>query len=210
MIRLLIADDHAIVRKGLAQLFSLVSDIQVVAEAHNGTQVLETLRETPVDLVLLDMTMPGVSGEELITRIRLHHPQQAILVLSMHDEAQIAQRALRAGATGYLTKDSEPEVLLAAIRRVAAGGKFIAPDIAEQLIFQPAGVSAGPAHEALSNREFQILCLLARGAGVNEIASGLSISNKTVSTHKSRLMEKMGFSSNADLVRYAVSHGLIA
>jgi DNA-binding NarL/FixJ family response regulator len=161
MISLLIADDHAIVRKGLVQLFSLVNDIQVVAEAHNGAQVMELLRETPVDLVLLDMTMPGVSGEELITRIRLHHPNQAILVLSMHDELQIAQRALRAGAAGYLTKDSEPEALLAAIRRVATGGKFIDQDIAEQLIFQSSGVSSATAHEALSNREFQIMCLLA-------------------------------------------------
>lgn len=210
MIRLLIADDHAIVRKGLAQLFSLVGDIQVVAEAHNGPQVLATLRDITVDLVLLDMTMPGLNGEELIARIRLQHPSQAILVLSMHDEAQIAQRALRAGAAGYLTKDSEPEVLLAAVRRVAAGGRFVDPDIAEQLIFQLGGVSSRPAHEALSSREFQILCLLARGVGVNEIAGGLAISNKTVSTHKARLMEKMGFSSNADLIRYAVSNGLVA
>ncbi len=210
MIRLLIADDHAIVRRGLAQLFSLVGDIQVIAEAHNGAQLLETLRKTTVDLVLLDMTMPGISGEELITRIRLHHPQQAILVLSMHDEVQIAQRALRAGAAGYLTKDSEPEVLLTAIRRVAAGGRFIDLDIAEQLAFQSCEPSNVPAHKALSNREFQILCLLARGVSINEIASDLSISNKTVSTHKARLMDKMGLASNADLVRYAVSHGLVA
>jgi DNA-binding NarL/FixJ family response regulator len=209
MIRLLIADDHAIVRKGLAQLFSLVNDIQVVAEAHNGAQVLEALRENRVDLVLLDMTMPGVNGEDLISRIRLHHPDQAILVLSMHDEAQIAQRALRAGASGYLTKDSEPEVLLAAIRKVAAGGKYIDLHIAEQLVFQSNDPASGPPHLALSGRELQILCMLARGVGVNEIANELAISNKTVSTHKARLMEKMHFNSNADLVRYAVMHELI-
>ncbi|MCE4538937.1 response regulator transcription factor [Pelomonas sp. P7] len=209
MIRLLICDDHAIVRKGLRQLFSLVDDIEVVGEANNGGDVLDTLRKMPVDILLMDMTMPGISGEDLIARIRAHHPTQAILVLSMHDEAQVAQRALRAGAAGYLTKDSEPEVLLAAIRRVVQGGNFIDPGIAEQLVFQASGQQAAPCHGALSSREYQVLCLLARGRSVNDIAEELSISNKTVSTHKARLMEKMGFASNAALIRYAVTHGLV-
>jgi DNA-binding NarL/FixJ family response regulator len=209
MIRLLICDDHAIVRKGLRQLFNLVDDIEVVGEADNGGEVLDALRNMPVDIVLMDMTMPGISGEDLISRIRAHHPAQAILVLSMHDEAQVAQRALRAGAAGYLTKDSEPEVLLAAIRRVVGGGNFIDPGIAEQLVFQASGQQAVPSHGALSSREYQVLCLLARGRSVNDIAAELSISNKTVSTHKARLMEKMGFDSNAALIRYAVTHGLV-
>ncbi|HEV6968781.1 response regulator transcription factor [Roseateles sp.] len=209
MIRLLICDDHAIVRKGLRQLFSLVDDIEVVGEANNGGDVLEMLRKMSVDILLMDMTMPGICGEDLIARIRAHHPTQAILVLSMHDEAQVAQRALRAGAAGYLTKDSEPEVLLAAIRRVVQGGNFIDPGIAEQLVFQASGQQATPSHGALSGREYQVLCLLARGRSVNDIAEELSISNKTVSTHKARLMEKMGFASNAALIRYAVTHGLV-
>jgi DNA-binding NarL/FixJ family response regulator len=209
MIRLLICDDHAIVRKGLRQLFSLIDDIEVVGEANNGGDVLDALRRMPVDIVLMDMTMPGICGEDLIARIRAHYPTQAILVLSMHDEAQVAQRALRAGAAGYLTKDSEPEVLLAAIRRVVKGGNFIDPSIAEQLVFQASGQQAAPSHGALSSREYQVLCLLARGRSVNDIAMELSISNKTVSTHKARLMEKMGFASNAALIRYAVAHGLV-
>ena len=209
MIRLLICDDHAIVRKGLRQLFGIVADIEVVGEAHNGTEALEALRTTAADVVLMDMTMPGLCGEDLIARIRAHHPAQAILVLSMHDEAPVAQRALKAGAAGYLTKDSEPEVLLSAIRRVAAGGNFIDPGIAEQLAFQASGQQVEPSHEALSSREYQVLCLLARGRSVNDIAAELAISNKTVSTHKTRLMEKMGFDSNAALIRYAVTRGLV-
>ncbi len=208
MIRLMLADDHVIVRKGLRQLFTLVKDIDVVAEAHNSAEVLETLRQTPVDLLLLDMSMPGISGEDLIARIRVHHPQQRILVLSMHNEPQIAQRALKAGAAGYLTKDSDPELLLSAIRRVASGGKYIAPELAEQLVFQSSGQAPVPSHDSLSSREFQILRMLARGMGVNDIAEELAISNKTVSTHKARLMEKMNFTTNAELIRYAVMHGL--
>jgi DNA-binding NarL/FixJ family response regulator len=208
MIRLLICDDHAIVRKGLRHLFDVIDDVLVVGEAQNGTELLQLLRTVDADLVLMDMTMPGIAGEDLIARVRAHHPRQAILVLSMHDEAQVAQRALKAGAAGYLTKESEPEVLLRAMRRVAAGGHFIDPGIAERLVFQANGQMGAPSHDVLSSREYQVLCLLARGRSVNEIAADLAISNKTVSTHKARLMEKMGFGSNAALVRYAVEHGL--
>jgi DNA-binding NarL/FixJ family response regulator len=208
MIRLMIADDHAIVREGLRQLFSLVKDVEVVGEAHNGAQVLKTLRETPVDVLLLDMSMQGISGDDLIARIRLHHPQQRILVLSMHNEPQVAQRALKAGATGYLTKDSDPELLLTAIRKVAGGGNYIAPELAEQMFFQFSGKDPIPEHHNLSSREFHILQLLAQGMSITAIAEMLNISSKTVSTYKARLMEKMNFTSNADLIRYAVKHGL--
>lgn len=210
MIRLLLADDHALVREGLKQLFALTKHIVVGAEATNGTQVLDALRSDRFDIILLDMTMPGIAGPDLIGRIRAHEAPPPILVLSMHNEPQIARRALAAGAAGYLTKDNNPDILLAAIGKVAAGGRFLDPGLAEALAFESSSPRATAHHEQLSNREYQILCLLAAGAGVNEIAAQLAISDKTVSTHKARLMDKMGFTSNADLVKYALSHGLVA
>lgn len=209
MTRILIADDHAIMRGGLKQLIEFDARLQVAAEAENGAQVLEQLRTGEFDLLLLDMSMPGLSGEDLISRVHGRYPRLPILVLSMHNEAQIAQRALRAGANGYLTKDHNPETLLAAIHRVADGGRYLDPRIAEQLAF----ASSNPADDAtaqLSDREFQILRLLAQGLSVNQIADQLVISNKTVSTHKTRLMEKMGFTCNADIIKYAMTHGLTA
>ncbi|MEE1892591.1 response regulator transcription factor [Pseudomonas otitidis] len=209
MTRILIADDHAIMRGGLKQLIEFDARLQVAAEAENGAQVLEQLRAEEFDLLLLDMSMPGLSGEDLISRVHGRYPRLPILVLSMHNEAQIAQRALRAGASGYLTKDHNPETLLAAIHRVAGGGRYLDPRIAEQLAF----ASSSPTDDAaaqLSDREFQILRLLAQGLSVNQIADQLVISNKTVSTHKTRLMEKMGFTCNADIIKYAMTHGLTA
>jgi DNA-binding NarL/FixJ family response regulator len=209
MTKILLADDHGIVREGMKQLFSLTADIFVVAEAVNGGQVLERVREGGFDLILLDMSMPGISGVNLITRIRAHSPGIPILVLSMHNEPQIAKRALNAGAQGYMTKDSEPEVLLSAIRKVAQGGRFIDPILAEQMVFESGGSQQKALHEQLSEREYQILLLLAKGKSLNEIAEELAISNKTVSTHKMRLMQKMNFRTNAELVRYAVANGLV-
>jgi len=206
MIRLMITDDHGIMREGLKQLFGLVGDVRVVAEAVNGAEALERLRDGGVDLLLLDMTMPGIDGEDLVARIRAHYPSLPILVLSMHNAPQIAQRALKAGANGYLTKDRDPETLLTAVRKVAGGGRFLDSQIAEAMAFDTAGGGAG--HDCLSDREFQVMRLLARGMAVNDIAQEFAISNKTVSTHKARLMEKMGFASNAELVRYAIQHGL--
>lgn len=209
MIKLMIADDHAIVREGLKQLFSLYSDISVVGEATNGSDVLVNLRTQTIDLLLLDMTMPGISGVELITRIRAQNATLPILVLSMHNEVQIARRALSNGASGYLTKDSDPEVLLAAIRKVAGGGRFIDPDLAEAMAFDNGNTEQEEPHELLSEREYQILLLLIGGKSVNDIAGELSISNKTVSTHKTRLMQKLNVSNNAELVRYGLDNGLI-
>ena len=208
MIQVLIADDHAIVRGGVKQLLALVEDITVAGEATNGMQLMELLSTVPCDVILMDMTMPGLCGVDLIARIRAHAPKLPILVLSMRNEAQVARGALRAGATGYLTKDNEPEVLLAAIRKTAAGSRFIDPLLVEEMVFESDATDARPAHEQLSNREFHILSLLARGQTVNDIARELAISNKTVSTHKARLMQKMNFRSNAELVRYGVAHGL--
>lgn len=208
-IRLLIADDHTIMREGLKQLLALANDLRVVAEAENGLIALERLRQGDIDLLLLDMNMPGLSGEDLVARIHAQYPNQKILVLSMHNEPQVAQRALKAGAAGYLCKMCSPETLLGAIRRVDSGMRFIDPQIAERIALEVSGLKQQSHQNTLTEREFQILRLFARGVSVTRIAETLTISHKTVSTHKARLMEKMGFSSNAEIVRYALSQGLI-
>ena len=210
MIRLLLADDHAIVRGGLKQIFALAPDLEVAAEAVNGSEVLECLRQTRFDLLLLDLNMPGISGADLIIRVKAHRADLPILVLSMHNEPQVAARALKAGATGYITKDCEPEILLAAIRKVAARGKYIDPELAEKMVFDATSTEQRPAHSQLSSRELEVFRLLTSGKGVNDIAAQLAISNKTVSTHKVRLMEKMNLASMADLMRYAMQHDLLS
>ena len=209
MIQILMADDHAIVRSGLRQLLQLADDIEVTGEATNGAQVLQQLRDYRFDLILLDLGMPGISGIDLISRIRLHGISIPILVLTMRNEALAARRALGAGANGYLTKDNEPEVLLAAIRKTAAGNRFIDPLLVDEMVFGNPETHARPAHELLTDRELHIFRLLAHGKTVNDIADELAISNKTVSTHKARLMQKMNLASNAELVRYGVKPDLI-
>jgi DNA-binding NarL/FixJ family response regulator len=209
MIRLLIADDHAIVREGVQKILMLSHDIRVKAEAVDGDGVMKQLAcDTNFDLLLLDLSMPGVSGIGLIAQIKASHPKLPILVFSMHNEAQVASRAIKAGASGFITKDSDPEILLDAIRRVAGGGKYIDPALAEQLAFDAMLPDQRELHAQLSGRELEVFHLLVMGKRVNEIADQLIISNKTVSTHKLNLMEKMKLGSTADLVRYAVQHGL--
>ncbi|ALP68033.1 response regulator [Paraburkholderia caribensis] len=208
MIRILIADDHAIVRGGLRQIIATTSDMIVAAEAAHGAEVVDKLRGCAVDLLLLDMTMPGISGVDLIRRVRAEQPALPVLVLSIHDEAQVASRALRAGATGYLTKDSDPNVLLAAIRKLADGGRFIDPKLVDAMVFETHRGDMLP-HEVLSDREFQVLQMLAAGRTVNEIADICALSAKTISTHKMRLMQKLGLANNAEVIRYAIRHGLI-
>ena len=208
MIRLLIADDHTLLREGLKQLFSLTEDIIVAGEAANGEETLQVLRGNDIDLLLLDITMPGTSGIELISSIRREYPALPILVLSMHNEPQIARRLIKAGAVGYMTKDNALSMVVAAIRKIVAGGRFISPELAERIAFETSTHELPLPHERLSNREFHILRLLAQDKNMNEIAEILSISSKTVSTHKSRLMQKMGINSNSELLRYALAHKL--
>lgn len=207
MIRILTGDDHAIVRSGLKQIIATTPDLQVTGEAAQGAEVLAALRAGPYELLLVDMTMPGLSGVDLIRRVKAEWPHLPVLVLSMLNEAQIASRALRAGAAGYVTKDCEPEILLAAIRKVAAGGHFIDPSLVDAIVFET-GTPDAPPHEILSNREFQVLQLLAGGRSLNEIGEKLNISAKTISTHKMRLMQKLSLENNAALMRYAIEHGL--
>lgn len=209
MIRVLVAEDHTIVREGIKQLIGMASDLAVVGEACNGEQLLENLRRIACDVVLLDLSMPGVSGLEAIARIRALSRPPAILVLSMHDEAQMAARALKVGAAGYATKDSDPALLLTAIRKVAGGGRYIDPDLADRMVFEVGLTDSRPPHATLSEREFSVFERLVQGANVNEIAQQMALSNKTISTHKARLMQKLNVNSMADLVRYALEHKLV-
>lgn len=208
MINLIIADDHAIVRHGLKQILALAPDITVLGEAGGGHELQNVLAKTTCDLVLLDMNMPGLAGVDLIQWIRSEYPALSILVLSMHVEGQIASRALKAGARGYLTKDSEPEILIEAIRKVSAGGKFIDAALVETLVFDHDPEGSAP-HEVLSERELQVFLMLASGRTISDIATELFLSIKTVSTHKFRLMRKMNLQTSTDLVRYAIRHQLI-
>ncbi|MEI7457579.1 MAG: response regulator transcription factor [Nitrosomonadales bacterium] len=209
MIKLLIADDHAIVREGIKKILALARDIKVNAEAVDALEVMEQLeRRHDYDLLLLDLSMPGVAGTSLITQIKVSYPALPILIFSMHNEAQVASRVIKAGASGFIAKDSDPEILLEAIRRVANGGNFIDPALAEQMAFDALMPSQRAPHAMLSNREFEIFALLVAGKRVNDIAEILNISNKTVSTHKLNLSTKMKLRSTADLVHYAVEHQL--
>lgn len=209
MIRVMVAEDHTLVREGIKQLVGLASDLAVIGEAWNAEQLLEQLRQTPCEVVLLDISMPGMSGLEAIARIRALSQPPAILMLSMHDEAQMAARALKAGASGYATKDSDPTLLLAAIRKVAAGGRYIDPELADRMVFEVNLTDARPPHALLSEREFSVFERLVQGANVNDIAQQMALSNKTISTHKARLMQKLNAHSVADLVRYALEHKLV-
>jgi DNA-binding NarL/FixJ family response regulator len=208
MIRIVIADDHTIVREGLKQMLSACADFKIVGEAASGHEVLARLRELEFDLLLLDMSMPGRSGTELIRQVKAEHPKLRILVLTMHEEHQYAVRAIKSGASGYLTKESAPELLVSAIRKIAAGGAFITTAVAEQLALDAMPQSDGPPHLTLSDREFQVMRSLVAGTSVTDIAEQLHLSVKTVSTHKARLMQKMNLASQADLIRYAIAHKL--
>ena len=207
--RILIADDHTLVREGLKQILSATPELEVVAEAMDGDQALAHVRSTEFDLALLDMSMPGLSGIDLIKRLKLERPKLRILVLSMHGEQQYAVRAFKAGASGYLTKDSASDQLVAAIRKIAAGGVYISAATAEQLAMGAMDAPGELPHRSLSDREFEVFRLLVAGTSITDIADGLHLSVKTVSTHKTRILQKMNMASTAELVRYAVENKLV-
>jgi DNA-binding NarL/FixJ family response regulator len=209
MIRVVIADDHTIVREGLKQLLGAASDLEVVGEARNGHEVLAIVRERDIDVLLLDLSMPGKGGMELIKQIKGERPKLRILVLSMHAEHQYAVRAIRAGASGYLTKDAASTQLVSALQKVAGGGAYISAEVAEQLALSAMPRAEGPPHTSLSDREYQVFQLLVSGISVSDIALRLNLSVKTVSTHKARLMEKMGVANQTELVHYAIRHQLV-
>lgn len=209
MIRVVLADDHAIVREGLKRIIGDVADFTVAGEAADGTQVMQRVRELEFEVLVLDLSMPGRSGMELIKLVKAEKPKLRILVLSMHQETQYAVRAIKSGASGYLTKESAPAQLEAAIRKIAGGGAYISAEVAEQLALGAMpGASDAPPHESLSDREFEVFRLLAAGDAVTDIANKLNLSVKTVSTHKANLMQKLGLGNQTELVRYALKHGL--
>jgi two-component system invasion response regulator UvrY len=205
MIRVLVADDHKIVRDGLKRILAAASGIEVAAEAADGDEALALARAGDYDIAMLDMSMPGLSGIDLIKRLKIEKPGLRILVLSMHGEPQYAARALKAGASGYLNKDSAAEALVGALRKIAAGGVHVSEAAAAALL--RAGETSP--HDALSDREFEVLRLLAGGLGPTEIGDKLHLSVKTVSTHKARILDKLGLGSTAELVRYALDHKLV-
>ena len=209
MIKIFIADDHAIVRKGLKQIISETPDMIVSEEADNGLEALDKISENTYDVILLDISMPGKNGLEILRLVRKKKPKLPVLMLSVHSEKQYAVRSLRAGASGYLTKESAPDELIAAIRTISKGGKFVNASLAEKLISELEIYVERPSHETLSDREYQVMCMSAMGNTLKEIAQELSLSIQTVSTYRTRILEKMNMNSIAEVIRYAVKHGLV-
>jgi len=209
MIRVLVADDHAVVRRGLRQILAETPDILVGGEAESSAQVHELLRGHGFDVVVLDLNLRQESGLELLSALRREFPALPVLILTMYPEEQYAVRAVRAGAAGFLTKESAPQKLIEAVRKVASGGRYVSAELAEKLAVVVAKGSAGAPHEGLSNREFQVFKLIASGRTVSEIAAQLSLSVKTVSTHRTHILTKMQMRTNAELTHYAIKSGLV-
>ena len=208
MIRILIADDHAIVRAGLKQIIEGIPDMILADEAANGWELLEKVRKDDFDVIVLDITMPGGGGIEILKQLKIEKPKLPVLALSIHPEEQYGKRMLKAGAMGYLTKESAPEALVTAIRKVYDGGRYVSPFLAEKLAADLATHSDGPLHEELSDREYQVMIMIGTGKTITEIAGELNLSAKTVSTYRARILEKMKMKSNAELARYIVTNQL--
>lgn len=210
MINALIADDHELFRDGLKRIFSETEDIVVVAEAVNGSDAIQKIREhDECQIIILDINMPDISGLEVLKRIPFKDAEYHVLVLSMYPEDEYAIRAIRSGASGYLTKDSPTDLLISVIRRIANGGRYVNPELAEKLLFNPVPNTDKSIHSKFSNREFHVFKLIATGESLTSIAQKLSLSVKTVSTYRTRILEKMNMKNNAQLVRYAIQHRLI-
>jgi len=208
VIRVLIADDHDIVREGVKQIVSETSDITVGGEARTGAEALDRARAGGWDVVILDLNLPDRPGLDVLAQLRTVNGDVPVLILSMHGEASYAARALKAGASGYVSKSTAREHLVIAIRKLANGERFLTPELAESLAFGMMGARTS-GHQSLSDREFQVLCLIAAGRPPREIATELNVSVKTVATHRARLLQKMGLRNNAELVRYAIDHQLL-
>ena len=208
-LEILVADDHAIIRDGLRKILADTDDLIVAGEACNGHMVLEKIQEREWSMIMLDLSMPGRHGIELIKLIKEKCPKLPILIFSMHPEEQFAVRAIRAGASGYLSKEEDSDLFIPAIRRVARGGMFISPKVAELLATDISPIKKSQSHTILSNREFEIFIRIVRGMNLTEIADEFSLSIKTISTHKTHILDKMGLNNHVDLVRYAVENNLL-
>ena len=209
MIRILVADDHTVVREGLKRIVADSRDMVVAGEARNGQEVLEEVLKGHYDVVLLDISIPGRSGLDVLKELKSQRPNLPVLLLSIHPEEQYAARVLRLGASGYLTKESAQDELVTAIRKVAVGGKYVSLPLAEQLASQLGLVASKPLHQTLSDREYQVLCMIASGKTVREIAEELFLGAKTISTYRSRLLRKMDMKNDAELIRYAIHNRLV-
>lgn len=209
MIRIVIADDHAVVRRGLKEILADENDMEIGAEASTAQELLDLIRKQPWDAVVLDISLPGRSGLEVLAELKQERPTLPVLVHTMHPEDQFALRSLRAGAAGYLTKDSAPKELVKALRKIVAGGKYVGASLAETLASSMDASAMEAPHQALSDREFEVFRLLASGKTVSQIAEGLSLSVKTISTYRSRILEKMKMKNNAELMRYALHHKVV-
>jgi len=209
MIKILIADDHRIVREGLKQILAETPDMVVADEANNAQEVLRKVWDNEYDVLLLDISMPGRSGLDILKQLKSDRPKLSVLVLSMYSEEQYALRALRAGASGYMTKESAPDELIEAIRKVSTGRKYISPTVAEKLAFSLESGDEKPPQETLSDREFQVMCMIASGKTIKAIADELSLSVKTVSTYRARILEKMRMKNNSELTHYAIQNKLV-
>jgi two-component system invasion response regulator UvrY len=208
VIKILIADDHTIFREGLKHILAEYPDLVVADEASNGQDVIDKIWKNNYDMVLLDITMPGMTGLEVLKQLKNDRPKLPVLILSMHPEEQYAVRVLRAGASGYLTKESAPDELITAIRKISQGRKYITSSLAERLAVEVEADTKKPLHEILSDREYQVLRMIAEGKTVKNIANDLSLSIKTVSTYRTRIMEKMKMKTNAELMHYSMKHRL--
>jgi len=209
MIRIFIADDHSVVREGVKHIFSETPDIEIAGEAANGQEVLENIGKRDYDLLLLDIAMPGRDGLEILKEIKMQKPKLPVLILSMFPEEQYALRALKSGASGYLTKASIPNELVKAVRKILRGGTYISSAFSEKLLTEITSDVTKPLHETLSDREFQIMKMIASGKTMNDIADELSLSSKTVYTYRARILDKMGMKNNMELTHYATKHVLI-
>ena len=207
--KIILVDDHELIREGLKKVIAKESDIDVIGEAQNADEMFELLSKDKIDIVVLDITLPGRSGLDLISEIKTHYPEVRVLILSMHPEDRFAVRALRSGAYGFITKGTASKILIEALRKIADGRKYITPTLAEHLALELDVDHDKPLHESLSNREFEVMRLIAEGKSVSEIAEMLFISVNTVTSYRSRIMEKMKMKTNAEIIRYAIEQNLI-